>query len=118
MQNIIILILSCKQIAKESELETDEPKEIISEQNPIMCKEQSENGIEFTTCLKYYDFFKLKSLNGKTMYRNDNNRSEFVFTDFNRDGFSDIELHYISNVPDVNEILIFNTESKNFVKNR
>jgi hypothetical protein len=66
MQNIIILILSCKQIAKESELETDEPKEIISEQNPIIYKEESENGIEFTTCLKYYDFFKLKSLNGKT----------------------------------------------------
>ncbi|WP_458626477.1 hypothetical protein [Winogradskyella sp. PC D3.3] len=97
-------------------MKTNEPKESISEQNPIICIEQSENGIGFKTCLKDYDFFELKSLDGKTLYRNDNNPSEFIFTDFNEDGFLDIELHFMTNVPDVNEILIFNPELKNFTE--
>ena len=110
------MILSCKQKTSKPELKTTEPIESISEQNPIICKEQSKNGIEFKTCLKDYDFFELKSLDGKTMYRNDNNPSEFVFTDFNEDGFLDIELHFMTNVPDVNEILIFNPELKKFIE--
>jgi len=110
------LILSCKQKTSKPELKTNEPIERISEQNPIICKEQSENGIEFETCLKDYNFFEIKSLNGKTLYRNENNPSEFVFTDFNEDGFLDIELHFMTNVPDVNEILIFNPELKNFTE--
>ncbi|QCE43380.1 hypothetical protein [Psychroserpens sp. NJDZ02] len=108
--------MSCKQKTSESELKTNEPKEIVSEENIIVCKEQSQNGIEFKTCLKEYDFFQLKSLDGKELYRNDNNPYEFVFTDFNEDGFLDIELHFITNVPDVNEILIFNSESNTFLE--
>lgn len=108
--------LSCKQKISKSEMKTDEPIESISEQNQILCQEQSENGIEFKTCLKDYDFFELQSLDGKTLYRNNNNPSEFIFTDFNEDGFTDIELHFMTNVPNVNDILIFNPESNSFIE--
>lgn len=113
---VIVLILSCKQKTSESKLKATEPKESHFEQNPIICKEQAENGITFKTCQQDYDFFELKSLDDKTLYRNDNNPSKFVFTDFNEDGFLDIELHFMTNIPDVNEILIFNPELKKFCK--
>ncbi|WP_286950652.1 hypothetical protein [Mesonia sp.] len=113
---ILVLILSCKQKTSNSELNKDEAKESIVVQNPIICKEQFENGSEFKTCLKDYDFFELKSLDDKTLYRNDNNPSEFIFTDFNGDGFLDIELHFMTNVPEVNELLIFNPKSKSFIE--
>ena len=98
------------------EFKNDKQIEGVSEQNPIICKEHTQNEIEFKTCLKDYYFFELKSLDGKLLYRNDNYPSEFVFIDFNEDGFLDIELHFISNVPDVNEILIFNPKSKSFTE--
>ncbi len=104
--------MSCKQKISEPELKIDEPKESISEQNPVICKKLSANEIELKTCLKEYDFFILKTIDEKTLYRNDNNPSEFILTDFNEDGFLDIELHFMTNVPDVNEILIFNPELK------
>ena len=113
---IIVLVLSCKQKANKSELTTEVPKENLEQPNLIICKKQSENGIEFETCLKEYDSFILKSSKGEILYQNDNNPSEYIFTDFNEDGFSDIVLHFMTNVPDVNEILIFNPELKSFVE--
>ena len=112
----MILILSCNQKTSESALKSEQSQEIITEQNPIICKQQTENGIEFETCLKEYNFFILKSSNGKILYKNDNNPSEFIFNDFNEDGFTDIELHFMTNVPNVNEILIFNPKSKSFIE--
>ncbi|MEP1487365.1 MAG: hypothetical protein ABJK28_02940 [Algibacter sp.] len=97
-------------------MKTDNLNESVLEQDSIICIQQSEKGIKFETCLKKYDFFVLKSSNGNTLYRNDNNPSEFILKDFNEDGFSDIELHFITNVPDVNEILIFNPISKTFTE--
>lgn len=110
------MVLSCKQKTKKSEFKPDESKESISEQNPIVCKEQFKNGIEFKTCLKDYDFFELKSFDGKVLYQNNNYPSEFIFTDFNEDGFLDIELHFITNTPDVKEILIYNSDLKEFTE--
>jgi hypothetical protein len=90
--------------------------EQIGEEELTICKEQSKNGIIFETCLKQYDLFTLKSSAGNVLYKNDNNPSEYIFKDFNEDGFLDIELHFMTNVPDVNEILIFNPESKKFIE--
>ena len=112
----LVLTLSCKKTILKPELETSDQKESLEEKNLIVCKEQSENGIKFETCFKEYKFFALKSSNGQILYQNDNNPSEFIFTDFNEDGFSDIELHFMTNVPNVNEILIFNPELKSFTE--
>jgi len=91
-------------------------KEQIGKEELTICKEQSENGIIFETCLKQYDLFTLKSSAGDVLYKNNNNPSEYIYKDFNEDGFLDIELHFMTNVPDVNEILIFNPELKKFIE--
>ena len=81
-----------------------------------ICKEQTENGITFETCLKQYDLFTLKSSKGDILYKNDNNPSEYILTDFNEDGYLDIELHFMTNVPGVNELLIFDPELESFTE--
>lgn len=91
-------------------------KEEFGEEELNICKEQSENGIIFETCLKQYDLFSLKSPTGDTLYKNDNNPSEYLLTDFNEDGYLDIELHFMTNVPGVNELLIFDPELKSFTE--
>ncbi|WP_412983927.1 hypothetical protein [Pontimicrobium sp. IMCC45349] len=91
-------------------------KEQIGEEKLNICKKQSENGIIFETCIKKYNLFTLKSSKGDVLYKNDNNPSEYILKDFNEDGFLDIELHFMTNVPDVNEILIFNPELKKFIE--
>ena len=90
--------------------------EQIGEEELTICEEQSKNGIIFKTCLKQYNLFSLKSSEGDILYKNDNNPSEYIFTDFNEDGFLDIELHFMTNVPGVNEILIFNPKLKQFTE--
>jgi hypothetical protein len=82
--------------------------------NLIICQDQMENNLNFESCFKEYDLFILKSASGEVVYQNDNNPSEFVFKDFNEDGFIDIELHFITNVPGVNELLLFDPLSKSF----
>lgn len=89
-------------------------KEDFREEELNICKEQSENGIIFETCLKQYDLFTLKSSTGDILYKNDNNPSEYLLTDFNEDGYLDIELHFMTNVPGINELLIFDPEFKSF----
>jgi hypothetical protein len=108
---------SLRQIGiNKTELKVTVETEQTGEEVLTICKEQSENGIIFETCLKKYNLFTLKSSKGDVLYKNDNNPSEYIFTDFNEDGFLDIELHFMTNVPGVNEILIFNPELKNFTE--
>jgi hypothetical protein len=111
---ILVFALACKQEQPTLKKESIPSKEKFGEEELTICKEQSKNGIRFETCLKQYDLFTLKSQNGDILYKNDNNPSEYVFTDFNEDGFFDIELHFMTNVPGVHEILIFNPDSKSF----
>ena len=113
---ILVFIFACKQQNSEPEEDAVTAEKKFGEDELDICKEQFENGIIFETCIKQYDLFTLKSSKGDVLYKNENNPSEYILTDFNEDGFLDIELHFMTNVPSVNEILIFNPKSKSFIE--
>ncbi|NHN24851.1 hypothetical protein FIA58_004095 [Flavobacterium jejuense] len=113
---ILVCISACKKQQSELQINAIPTEEKFGEEELNICKEQSENGITFETCLKKYYLFTLKSSKGDVLYKNDNNPSDYKFIDFNEDGFLDIQLHFMTNVPGVNEILIFNPKSKSFIE--
>ena len=115
---IIIFSLSCKQKDNETEfvLINNETEHILPEKDSLQCKIQIKNGVEFETCISPYDFFILKSSTGELIYKNSNQPYDFTYTDFNEDGYYDIELHFMTNVPDVNEILLFKPTSNSFIE--
>ncbi|MFI2741275.1 hypothetical protein ACG2LH_00935 [Zhouia sp. PK063] len=111
---ILVFISACKQKQSKPEMVALTSKEKFGEEALNICKKQSENGIRFETCLKQYNLFTLKSSKGDTLYKNNNNPSEYILTDFNEDGYLDIELHFMTNVPGINELLIFDPKLKSF----
>lgn len=44
----------------------------------------------------------------------DDAASEFAFEDFDRDGFQDIRLDYMTNVPNINDVLLFDAKTDMF----
>ena len=52
---------------------------------------------------------------GDTVFKKPDSYVDFVFTDFNTDGFNDILIHRISNVPGIQELILFDSVKKCFI---
>ncbi len=90
----------------------------ISKEKPLYldCKKQIINEIKFNACIKRPGVFTIRDSNGKVIYNHSSSPAGFEFSDFNEDGFPDVLLDYITNVPGIKELLIFNPEKNNFSK--
>ncbi|WP_130733620.1 hypothetical protein [Flavobacterium sp. J27] len=58
--------------------------------------------------------FILFNSNHDTLYKHNGLTSGYEIKDFNEDGFMDIQIDYITNVPGINDILLFDTINLNF----
>lgn len=91
-------------------------EEIQEEKFYFDCKKEPINGIEFKACIKRPGNFTIVNSDEKLIYEHEDNPAAFEFSDFNGDGFSDILLDYLTNVPGIKELLIFNPKKNGFEK--
>lgn len=63
--------------------------------------------------------FILFDANHDTLYKHDGLTSGYEIKDFNEDGYMDIQLNYLINLPGVDDLLLYDTNNENFklVKN-
>lgn len=69
------------------------------------------------TYFAFFDSYELNVVqsNGDAVLKVADLSPPFEFNDFNGDGFDDIRIHYNSNVPAVQDLLLFDKRKKNFV---
>lgn len=118
--SVFFLLISCKHaISKSNSFVSNKTsnkvktqfKEIKSDILPV-------NNLKFT--IKQFKeenlSFSLIILNEKfdTIYKHNDFIDEYKIIDFNGDGYQDIELDYISNIPGIIDVLIFDKKKKFF----
>lgn len=76
------------------------------------------NGEKYTAYAKTHYSFMIKDSKGQIIYnfpKSHNEMSGFEFDDFNKDSYKDIRIRYMTNVPGIQDILLFDINRMNFV---
>lgn len=111
---LILLHSSCKQQAQKTAVPAG--NEIPSPVGETILKvtEASVNGdhylIHYTST---YNMYILKN-NLDTIFKETDAAYDFEFKDFDMDGYKDIRLYYMTNVPGIEGLLLYNPKSKTF----
>lgn len=130
-----LLIVSCakkKQLEKTIEFSKKEVKEVVAENRNYEEIDSSvlnidsivvENKTFKIICLDN-DFWKDKEnpscnlliINYKndTIFKSEEFTNCFEIKDFNEDGYKDVEINYFTNVPGINDMLLYDNASNNF----
>ena len=112
---ILISLNACKKEVNDLKENLIEQTEIaVEEKFYFDCKKQFVNGIEYEACITRPGIFRVKNSNGKIIYIHEDNPFDFVFSDFNGDGYSDILMNYVSNTPGIQELLLFDVNTNKF----
>ena len=74
------------------------------------------DGIVYTAVFDTLLNITILNSNGRTVCHilGTNNIASLTFTDFNGDGYKDIVVNYFTNVPDVQDLLLYDKKNKNF----
>lgn len=117
--NIIVSLLfiaSCNNIEETEIVEVPFVKEAVQKENVIFVDSVSINGNNFF-------IYESESCDSIILVKNKKDTSytelecgEIEFLDFNRDGVLDLYITYYSNVPGINEVMLYNVENENFEK--
>lgn len=112
----LLFITSCNNIEQSEIVEVPSIKEDIPKNNVIILDSVSINGNNFF-------IYEGENSDSITLVKNKKDTSyavfecgEIEFLDFNRDGYMDLFIFYNSNVPGINEVMLFDIEKENFVK--
>ena len=91
-------------------------KDLISKDDAVevTCDTAVINNIRFMACHQKGEHFFIVNENRDTIYKHPDWINETEFIDFNGDGFKDILFHYITNVPDIYDLVLFDEPSNTF----
>lgn len=101
--------------AKELDSKTEENiKNIPAEKFGYYCDSTIINGIKFKACTKKENgkLFVIKKERDTIEFPVENGGPEFL--DFNKDGYDDLYIHYITNVPNVHDVALYNPKNNRF----
>jgi hypothetical protein len=73
-------------------------------------------GEQYNAFFRTDDILYVINMKGDTILKEHELYRDFVFEDFDGDGLTDIRIHYMSNVPGVQDLLLFDKEDKTFRK--
>lgn len=111
---LILLHSSCNQQAQKSPGQLADTTKIPVRETILKAVEASVNGdrylIHYTNT---YNMYLLK--NGRdTIFKETDAAHDFEFRDFDMDGHKDVRLYYMTNVPGIEGLLLYNPKSKTF----
>ncbi|CAM1359079.1 conserved hypothetical protein [Tenacibaculum litopenaei] len=108
---LTILFLMIAGACKKAPAKTTEKEE---EKYSVICKEAIINGAVFKVYSRRPGNFTIVNEAQKIIYQRDENPADFKIADVNGDGFPDILLEYFTNVPGVNELLVYDLKTASF----
>jgi len=121
---LVIIYSSCRQknnyIISGEKPTKSKPNSNISKKNKpdTILNTVTENvgGHRFViNCMSGYNTFMLND-KGDTIYQDSVYSSQIKFSDFNNDGYKDIIIDYLTNVPGIKDLLLFNKKENTFKK--
>ncbi|WP_316787718.1 hypothetical protein [Pedobacter frigoris] len=111
---LILLYFSCKQHAQKTVVPAGNKTPAPVRDNILKTAEASINGdhylIQYTST---YNMYILKN-NRDTIFKETDAAADFEFKDFDMDGYKDIRLYYMTNVPGIEGFLLYEPKSKTF----
>jgi hypothetical protein len=124
---LFLLFISCKQ--KKDEVKIAESRKM-AEKEAVLVNEKKNGELVSDTILKTltkyvnderyiinytssYELFIIKSKND-TIYKEADSAPDFEFKDFDGDGYKDINLYYMTNVPGIQNLLLYDKIDKTF----
>lgn len=78
------------------------------------CVQRIINGIQFEACLRRPGSFTVVDSKKEIVYAADDGLASFEFFDLNADGFDDILLNQLTNIPGIRELLLFDPKTSSF----
>jgi len=71
-------------------------------------------GEMYTVIFRTDEFLYIKDSNDKTVFKSKDYYPDFEFIDFDNDGNKDLMINYMSNVPAIKDLIVFDFKTKSF----
>ena len=123
----IMLIIACKQkeTTAQKVAESKIVKQNLSTHKTISAVKTADTVLSITNSIvddRHFSVYRTKEntyvINSKrdTVFRDSVYCYEAVFDDFDKDGYKDIKVKYVTNVPDIEDLLLYDKREKTFKK--
>lgn len=109
---IFLLIFCCKNKYSSKEISG----EIAADDLYSQYENIEINGLSYVVSIDSEGVFSVENHLGKEIFRDEAFTHKFKFVDFDSDGYQDIILEYVTNVPGIQELLLYSPEKKLFIK--